>query len=90
VKTNLKPLARDTSIEAETLLFDHYGSLEVHEKTEIIADLNGQMDRIALVGIRERHPDASEREQHLRLAALKYGRELMVKAFGWDPELQGW
>jgi hypothetical protein len=42
------------------------------------------------VGIRERHPTASERELRLRLAALKYGRDLMVRACGWDPDVEGW
>jgi len=74
----------------EALLFEHYRGLPVHEKVRIAMDLTRQADEIALVGIRERHPNSSDREQRLRLAALKYGRELMVKAFGWDPDVEGW
>ncbi len=72
------------------MLLEHYRRLEVHEKVAIMMDLARLADDAALVGIRERHPAASEREQRLRLAALKYGRDLMVKAFGWDPLVEGW
>lgn len=89
-KDRLRPLAEDTSLEAEAILIDHYRRLEVHEKIAIAMELTRLMDEVALEGIRERHPGASEREQKLRLAALKYGRELMLAAFGWDPLVEGW
>ena len=80
----------DTSREIARLLFEHYARLEAWEKIRIIEDLNRTADEAAMVGIRERHPDATEREVKLRLAALKYGRDLMMQAFGWDPEVEGW
>ncbi len=85
-----RPLSADTSPEAEAILVEHYRRLEVHEKVAIMMDLARLADDAALVGIRERYPQASQREQRLRLAALKYGRDLMVSAFGWDPLVEGW
>lgn len=85
-----RTLAGDTSPEAEALLLEHYRGLEVHEKVAIMMDLTRLADDTALVGIRERYPAAGEREQRLRLAALKFGRELMVAAYGWDPNVEGW
>jgi hypothetical protein len=32
----------------------------------------------------------SERELRLRLAALWLHREIMIEAFGWDPEVEGY
>ena len=86
----LRPLSADTSLAAEAVLIEHYRGLEVHERIAIALDLTRMADEIALEGIRERHPGAPEREQRLRLAALKYGRELVLKAFGWDPQVEGW
>ena len=65
-----RPLAPDTTLAAEFLLIEHYRGLEVHERIAIAMDLTRMADEIALEGIRERHPGASEREQKLRLAAL--------------------
>ena len=42
--------------------------------------------RVAESGVRARHPGASEREIFLRSAALRLPRELMIRAYGWDPE----
>jgi len=42
--------------------------------------------KVAESGVRARHPDASEREIFLRSAALRLPRDLMIRAYGWDPE----
>lgn len=36
-------------------------------------------------GVRARYPAASEREIFLRSAALRLPRDLMIRAYGWDP-----
>ena len=41
--------------------------------------------RLSESGVRVRHPNASEREIFLRSAALRIPRELMIRAYGWDP-----
>ena len=48
-----------------------------------LTDLALQM---AESGVRARHPHASEREIFLRAAALRIPRDLMIRAYGWDPE----
>ncbi len=42
--------------------------------------------RVAESGVRARYPEASEREVFLRSAALRLPRDLMIRAYGWDPE----
>jgi len=42
--------------------------------------------QMAESGVRTRHPGASEREIFLRCAALRLPRDLMIRAYGWDPE----
>jgi hypothetical protein len=39
--------------------------------------------------LRKRYPEATPREIELRLAARNLDRETMIRAFHWDPELQG-
>lgn len=43
-----------------------------------------------LAQIRKTYPDADEHELKLRLAARWIEPELMKKAFGWDPEKEGY
>jgi len=80
----------DSPLEVEALLIEHYRSLEPWEKVTIVCALNQASDDAALAGIHERHPEADEREQRLRLAALKYGRDLVFAAYGWDAHVEGW
>jgi hypothetical protein len=80
----------DTTREAEQVLFQYYATLKPWQKIQIIEDLNRTAEGAAVVGIRKRYPDADEREVRIRLAALKYGRELTVKFLGWDPNVEGW
>jgi hypothetical protein len=37
-------------------------------------------------GVRMQYPDASDREIFLRAAARRLGRDLMIRAYGWDPD----
>jgi len=53
-------------------------------------DLARLNDEVVLGAIRERHPGASKHEQKLRLAALKYGPDLVLAAYGWDAHVEGW
>ena len=82
--------SEDTTRQVERMMFDHYARLAPWEKIRIIEDLNRTADGAAIVGIRKRHPDANDDEVRLRLAALKYGRDLTLKFMGWDPHVEGW
>jgi len=44
------------------------------------------MIQLAEAGVRLRYPIISEREAFLRAAALRIPRDLMIKAYGWDPD----
>jgi len=75
--------SRDTSFEAEQLQFEHYRRMSAPEKVHVILELGRAADAVCLQGLRHRHASASPRELELRLAALKYGRDLVERAFGW-------
>lgn len=42
--------------------------------------------RLSEAGVRARYPAASEREVFLRAASLRISRDLMIRAYGWDPD----
>lgn len=61
------------------------------EKARIVEDLNLAVRQMAAARIRSRYgQDLPERELRLRLAALWLDRETMIRAFGWDPEKEGY
>lgn len=45
---------------------------------------------LAAAAIRQERPEANEREIQLRVASRHIPRELIIAAFGWDPEVQGY
>lgn len=60
--------------------------MSAQEKMQRVLDCNAASEAMAEAGLRARHPEASAEELRLRLAALRLGRRLMIRAFGWDPE----
>ncbi len=85
-----RPQSRDTSEAADRLLMDAYRRMPPWEKARRVSDLTRACQELALAGIRERHPDADERELRLRLAALWLDRDTMIRVFSWDPEKEGY
>jgi hypothetical protein len=45
--------------------------------------------KMAEAGVRKTFPQAPDREVFLRVAARHLPRELMIRAYGWDPETNG-
>ena len=56
------------------------------ERIAMAFELSDFAVRVAESGVRARFPAASEREIFLRSAALRLSRDLMIRAYGWDPE----
>jgi hypothetical protein len=81
----------DTDPEVERMLLEAARRLTTGERLMRVFDLNRAAEMMALAGIRRRHgDDLDPREEQLRLAALRLGRETMVEVFGWDPEIEGY
>jgi hypothetical protein len=45
--------------------------------------------KMAEAGVRKMHPQAPDREVFLRVASRHLPRELMIRAYAWDPEING-
>ena len=77
--------SRDTSTEIERRQIDVWCAMNAAQKLAIVSQLTLATEELARAGIRERHPNAAEREIELRL-----DRNMMIRVFGWDPEKQGY
>lgn len=66
--------------------FELWRRMSPQERVELFRSFNDSVQEMALIGIRHRHPYASEREIFLRLAATRLDREMMIRVYGWDPE----
>ncbi|HEY4088062.1 MAG TPA: hypothetical protein VGM43_19130 [Bryobacteraceae bacterium] len=56
------------------------------EKIVMTFEMSEFAVRLSESGVRARYPNASEREMFLRSAALRLPRNLMIRAYGSDPE----
>ena len=88
--TGYQTQSPDTTREIEEMLFAAYRRMSSSEKLSHMGALARMVEAVACAGLRERYPEADEREIRLRLAARQYPRELMIAAFGWDPEVEGY
>jgi len=78
-------LSADTDAESEQHQIARWRAMSPAEKLRVVAELNAAADTMALAGIRLRHPGASPREQFLRLASVKLGRDLARQVY---PEIE--
>jgi hypothetical protein len=79
----------DTDPKALAVWREVLGAKTEGERILMALELSDFAFRMAESGVRERFPGASEREVFLRAAALRLPRELMIRAYGWDPEEHG-
>jgi hypothetical protein len=74
-------LSRDTSADVERLQIEAWRRMSPLEKAGIMGQATTDALTLALSGIRQRHPRASERECFLRLAALQLGPTLVRQVY---------
>jgi hypothetical protein len=77
-------LSADTSPETERRQIEKWRQMTTTEKAAIVTGLTKAVFDLARAGIRDRYPEASPREQFLRLAVVTLGEELATKAY---PEI---
>lgn len=85
----LKPLSRDTAPAAHEIMVGLWRDMTPSRRMRLVLESNRMCDELALAGIRRQYPAATQHEQRMRLAARRIDRDLMIKAYGWDPELHG-
>lgn len=85
----MKSLWPDTHPDAERVLIEGYRRMSDADKMRCMAELARLAKQLAAEDVRRRHPQADEREVQLRVASRWLDADLMRKAFGWDPDREG-
>ena len=86
----MKPQSPDTPPEVERMWLEGMRRLSFAEKLARVRALNQSLQQLQTSDIKRRCPDAGDEEIRLRLAARRLPAELMRRAFGWDPDTQGY
>jgi hypothetical protein len=86
----MKALSPDTPPEVEKIMIEGYRKMPMWKKLQQVRELSQLVYQLAMNDVRRRYPQADEREVKLRLASRWLEAELMRKAFGWDPEKEGY
>ena len=76
---------RDTSPRARAVLLELYRNMSTGEKGRMVFEASEALLAAAAANERQLHPAADEREIFLRVAARHLSRDLMIRAYGWDP-----
>ena len=76
----------DTSPEALEVLVEGYRRMTPLQRLDRALSMTRTLKTLIEAQVRQEHPGASEREVRLRMAARWIPRELMIAAFGFDPE----
>jgi DNA-binding HxlR family transcriptional regulator len=77
---------RDTSPEADARYHELLRALPPERRLENAMKLSRAVRELAVAGIRQRHPEASEQEVRVRLAVRLYGRAAATRLFGAVPD----
>ncbi|MGB5058097.1 MAG: hypothetical protein WBO48_05370 [Candidatus Promineifilaceae bacterium] len=72
----------DTTTEADAVLFKLWRETPAWRKLEMMEGLNQAARRMALIGLRQRFPDATPEELKRRLAVIILGEALATRAYG--------
>lgn len=80
-----KPLFLDTDEGTERALLELARKMPAWRKLQIVESLTRMARQLAMVGLRGRHPGASDRELRVRLAGLIFDRRTAELLYGSWP-----
>lgn len=75
----------DTHPEADRILIELLRQAPVWRKLQMLGDLNRTANHLALEGLRDKYPDATDSDLKRHLADLLLGPELAQEAYGPHP-----
>ena len=79
----------DTSPEARRVLIEALARMGPAERLERMCSLNRSLRELQAARIREEFgPGLTDREVQLRVAVLWIGRDAVLRATGWDAEIE--
>lgn len=88
-RTKLPRPGTDTSPEVERLMIELWRRATPEQKLARMFGMGRMINELTRAEVRRRYPSASSREIDLRLASRTLPRDVMIRGFGWDPEIHG-
>jgi hypothetical protein len=86
----VKLLSVDTPIEIERIQVEILRQMTPGEKMDCIRDMTMSVAQMQVEAVRRQWPDATDEEIRLRVFSRWIPRELMIRAFNWDPADHGY
>ena len=77
----------DTDPKALEVYIRLHREMTPAERLRRVFEMGELVQSLQTADVRKSYPNADEREVFLRVAARRLGRDLMIKAYDWDPEL---
>jgi hypothetical protein len=78
----MSTLSPDTHPKMEALQIQSIRRMPAWIKLSMVDDLNDMVKKLAVSGIKQRHPEATPEQAHRLLAGLMLGEELARKVYG--------
>ena len=79
---------RDTNPRAYEVQFELLRAMTPAQRAEVFTALTLAVQDLAMAGLRLQHPNATDDELRLRLAARRLGSDVVKKIWGWPPDAQ--
>lgn len=86
----MKPLSSDTSPDAQRMQIELMRRLPPSRKLALAFELTDAMRDITLADLRHRFPQANDAEIRRRFIARVLPREDVIRAYGFDPQAEGY
>jgi hypothetical protein len=78
---------QDTDRKALDVYLGLHREMEPGDRLARVFELCGMQESLQQANVRATFPAAGDSEVFLRVAARRLGRNLMIQAYGWDPDL---
>lgn len=85
----MKPLSPDTTPEAQRKQYELMRQLSPEQKLALAFSLTDTMRQLVLADLHHRFPQAAPDEIRRRFIARVLPREDVIRAYGFDPKVEG-
>jgi hypothetical protein len=86
----MKPLSPDTTLETQRVQFELMRGLPGWKRLSLAFELTQATRLLVLADIRARYPEACDEELRKRFIARVLSREDVIRAYGFDPKVEGY
>ena len=80
----------DTTPDAQEIVYRLMGRMAGWRKIKLTCELIETTRKLMQADLRKRFPHANEKELHRRFVARVLSRDEVIRAYGFDPEKEGY